>query len=83
MTKTTKKNIQERLNTWTANFERTTEHGDTYISLTQEEFESLKDLVFSNLNADLSKRLEVWTNTATGITFFRTYSEKYLAMKVC
>lgn len=82
MTKTTKKNIQERLNTWTEGYPTTTDCGSTYITITKEEFESLKDLLLSNLSADLKKRLDIWTNTATGRTIIGTYCYRYLEMAI-
>lgn len=80
MTKTTRKNIEERLNNWTCKEEKFVTEGpcaEQYIMLTQQEFDNLQEKVFSNLGAALKDNLEVWTNTATGFTYFRTYSRTY------
>ena len=86
-TMTTRKNIAQRIDSWTHNEPRFTEHrvdGDIeYVVLTAEELDWLKEKVFSNLNKGLRENLEVWTNKATGYTYFRTYAKMYsVAIKV-
>lgn len=75
-TMTTRKNIAQRIDAWTRKEPRFTDHrvdGDIeYVVLTQEEFDNLQEKVFSNLNKGLREHLEVYTNKATGYTYFRT-----------
>lgn len=78
-TMTTRKNIAERINNWTKEEMRFTseDSSEKFIKLTQQELDDLKEKVFSNLNKGLSENLEVWTNKATGLTYFRTYRNMY------
>lgn len=76
-TKTNRKNIVERILNLVKDEKMFSNGTDEYVVVTPQEFEQIKEKMFENLNADLSKNLEVWTNTTTELTWFRTYSECY------